>query len=302
MPGQRSKLRSHQSRPFNERRRRRVVLGYAAAITAAVSFLFVSSRLSFLPALSIETVEVYGADASITPAMETAAYGAIQGSYLGLFSKSNALIYPGSAVAAAVASLSPKVETVSVELSGMRSLAVSVSEKAPAAVVCADLPNWDENGALLPESGCYFADEDGLIFDQAPEDAGDLYNRYYVPGLSGSDRVIGLFATSTAEFKSLQGFMDSVKAAGIRTEAMLMEDGGEYELYAHNPPAVSTTSSEGSVVVIHFNDAAGLRTERDNLVLFWSSMTDKAKAAGAAPEWSDIKLQYPPNIDYTETK
>jgi hypothetical protein len=83
---------------------------------------------------------------------------------------------------------------------------------------------------------------------------------------------------------------------------VLMEDGGEYELYAHNPPAFSTTSSDQSTVVIHFNDAAGLGTERDDLILFWDTMVAKAGASGSMPEWSDIKLQYPPNIDYTETK
>jgi hypothetical protein len=235
--------------------------------------------------------------------METAAYGALQGSYLGLFSKSNAFIYPGSAVAAAVASSSPKVETVSIKLSGLHSLAISVSEKTPAALICTDLPNWDESGALSPEADCYFSDENGFVFDRAPVDAGTPYNRYYVPSLSGSDPVIGLFATSTAEFRSLQKFVDSVKAAGIETEAMLMKDNGEYELYAHNPPVASgSASSDQGIVVIHLSDAAGLGTERDNLILFWNTMVDKARASGTKAAWSDIKLQYPPNIDYTETK
>ena len=298
----RLKLRSRQSRPFSERRRRRTFLGFAAALVIIVSLLFIFSRLSFLPAFSIETVDVYGADATATAAMEAAAYGAIQGSYLGLFSKANAFIYPGEAVALAVASSSPKVDTVSVKLSGLHSLAVSVSEKTPAAVICADLPNWDESGALSPEAGCYFADLNGLIFDKAPADLTASYNRYYVPALSGSDPVIGLSATSTAGFKSLQGFVNGIKAADIRTEAVLMEDGGVYELYAYNPSVVSAASPGESIVVIHFNDAAGLGTERDNLILFWKTMVDKAKASGAKIGWTDIKLQYPPNIDYTETK
>ena len=311
----RKKLRPHQSRLFAERRKERLALGIGAAFIAAISWIFVISRVTALPYLSIESIHVYGADPELVPAIQNAAAAAIQGSYFGLFPRSDALIYPRGAVARAVASSSPQVSTVDVGRDSLNDMVISVSERPPAAAVCGDLPDFDAAGGLIFDDQCYLADERGLIFGAAPAmeagqpasaaSAGPL-DRYYVPDLPASP--IGTYATTTGEFVALQAFLASARSTGIVTEGVLMKDSGEYELYGDNPGApvalaapgasVATTSSPDDLVIIYFNDAAGLADEAADLSAFWIGMEKPADPATPHPAFISIDLRYGTNVFY----
>lgn len=287
---------ANQSKRFAEQRRRRLIIGCVAGPIALISIIFVLSRLSSLPFVTIENIQVYGADSDIVPSVDLAALGALKGSYLGIFSRSDALLYPRSAVAAAVKASSPRILSVSVDRAGLDGLVVSVSEKSPAAVICPELPDFDANGSLVIDNGeCYAADSSGLIFEKMPASAqAPQGERYYVPDLSGMP-VIGSYATSTAEFLSLQSFLEGARSAGITTEGLLFKDGGEYELYADNPPAALSAATSTPVAVVYMNDAAGLDTELSDLTAFWSHM---ASTDGARPSFESVDLRYGSNVFY----
>lgn len=301
-----SRLQSYsgQSSSFARKRRRRNIVGWTAGVLAVISWVFILSRLTFLSTFAIDTVNVYSARQDLVPAVQSVAYRELQGAYLGIFSKANSIIYPKRAITAAVASSSPRIDTVSIAREGRHGLNISISEKPAAGIVCPELPSFDEDAALIRGQGCYFADDDGLVFERVPESDTGTYNRYYAPTLPTDDTIIGRHATSTTRFKTLQIFIETAKGAGIVPEALLIKDGGEYELYIDNPlPGKTSTSSDHrGPIVIYMNDRVSLATELDNLVLFWSTMMDKARAKGTPLELSEIKLQYPPNVYYTEVK
>jgi cell division septal protein FtsQ len=287
-----SRIASHQSKKFTEKRHKRALTAAGLFILCAVSWAFALSRFSSLEYFSIESVRVYGADPDITLAVQSAANDAIQGSYLNMFSKSNSFIYSKKALTAAVVSASPRIISADVSRDGWQTLVVSVTEKTPAAIVCADLPDFDDNGALKSDDDCYAADASGLIFKKISADAAAAgppeIIRYYIPSLPDGSSVIGLYATSTAEFKALQSFMAGVKPVGIRPEAILMKDGGEYELYADSP-----------LIVVYLNDKASLPAELSDLTAFWSHMVALSAAAGGEPQsFEYIDLRYGSNVFY----
>jgi hypothetical protein len=96
-------------------------------------------------------------------------------------------------------------------------------------------------------------------------------------------------ATSTAEFKRLETLVHSVDVSGIHVHAMLVSGTGSYELYADNPDSPT-------LVVIEMDERADLTVERNNLVAFWNRMVADAHAAGKKIAWSEIRLQFPPNV------
>ncbi len=278
---------SRQSKPFAERRRRRAIIGTIAGVLAVASWLFSLSRLSFISALAIEDVEVYGVEADLAPVMRSAALEAMSGAYLGIFSKGNAFTYPEARIVAWVASSSPRVMNVSVRRSGLHKLVVSVSEKATAAIICADLPDLSD-GSLDRNENCYEADATGYVFKPVGgSPSADLF-RYYIPDLAGK-KLDGSFATSTEKFRTIFELLSSVKEAGIGVHGILLENGHDYELYADNPAG-------GSLVVITMNEDAGLEVQKENLIAYWNRMVALAKTKSVNLAWDEIKLQYPPNV------
>lgn len=264
-----------------------MIIGVVSGALAITSWLVTFSELSFLPALSITNIEVYGADPSLTPVMNAAASKAIDGTYLGIFSKANTLIYPRNAISKWIASSSPSVSNVNVGHSSLNTLSISVSEKTPDAIVCADLPDLSSN-SLSQSDKCYVTDSTGLIFRLRKESDQNTYNQYYIPDLAGKE-LLGTYATSTAKFRILQSLINNLKYAGINVQATLIKGGHDYELYADNP-------SGSSIVVIQMDDRVNLDVEKDNLIAFWSKVTGDARTKGTKLEWSEIKLQYPPNV------
>lgn len=284
---------SQQSASFERKQRRRKIVGYVAGAVSVAVWIFVFVRLSSITTLSINTISVYGAPQEITGAIQSAAYRTIEGDYAGLFSRANSLIYPKSEIVAAIGALSPAVDDVKVKLDGMNNLAISISEKIPAAVVCTGLPDLSDTDTPSNQD-CYLTDSKGLIF--APVGSADTksYNRYYIPDLPDR-KVAGMYATTTQGFRAIQNFVETLKSADIEVLSTLMADLGNFEVYAHNPDSYS-------VVVIHATDVAGLDKQAENLVLFWRRMVAESRAKKTHLEWDEIKLQYPPNVYYTEVK
>lgn len=291
-----SRLTAHQSKKFVERRQMRGLLVLSLVFISIVSWVFALSRLSMLDALTIRTIEVKGIDQSVAANLQAAALNAIQGDYLGIFSRSNALIYPHDAVADAVQASSPRIAAVKVSRNGVRGLSVTVSERDPAAVICANLPEFAADGLASGDpSPCYFADAEGYIYMAVAAASLDGHHRYYVPALGDSsssttDAVIGAHAASAGSFAALQGFYDRALESGIPVLSILIKDGGEYEMYA------GTSGSD--TAVIYFNDARPLAEELDNLIAFWKRMASEAQAGGKGMSFEYIDVRYGSNVFY----
>jgi len=275
-----------QSRSFAERKRRRTIIGVVALVVALGTWTYSLSRVSFLEFMQVSTIETYGDDMLAMP-MRAATLDALEGTYLGLFSRSNVFLYSKAAIAEAVASTSPRIENVAVTRSGLRGISVTVSEKAPEAVICAELPDVSDTDIPLGKR-CYLADADAFLYRIVDDPDATNYMRYYLPTLPEGN-LLGTQATSTTEFKRLVDLVSSVEKANIHVHAILVQGDGGYELYADNPDG-------DSIVVIQMNERANLAVERDNLVAFWNRMVADAHAAGKKAAWSEIKVQFPPNV------
>jgi hypothetical protein len=259
------------------------------------------SFLTRLNAFAITEIKVFGADADITGALQSAAEQAIAGDYLGIFSRSSTIIYPKNDIIAGIESASPRVLDVSVSRAGLHGLIISVSEKAPATIVCASLPDFEDNRLVFDDSSpCYLADDAGLIFEAMAADSAlsstpssapstaPTFDVYYAPDLPDSaspNGPVGSYATSTAEFVKLRSFYDGARTIGISPDGLLIKEGGEYELYA-------------STTVIYFNDAGSISKELDNLAAFWTNMTATARSNGKPVSFDYIDLRYGNSVVY----
>lgn len=298
----RTRLSKSQSKSFARTRRERRIWAAGLIVVVLLAWIFVLSRLSYLNAFSINNVQVYGADPDIVATLRSAALSELDGSYLKLFARADAALYPKTAIAAAIMAASPRINSVDIHHAGIHGLSVTVNERTPAAIVCNELPDFTSDPES--DSNCYFADSRGLIFESASTSASELPDRYYEPDLSAP---LGSYATSTAEFEGLQSFMRQAHEAGLEPMGMLFKDNGEYEFYVMNPSAISSsaghagevaTGTAPDIAVIYLNDAAGLPTELSDLTAFWNKEMSDGRAAGNLPRFESIDLRYGSNVFY----
>lgn len=270
----------------------------ALVIIGGGGFIYAGSLLSSWSRITISEITVSGMEEGEAVSVRAAALDSLQGSYLGLFSRASSFLYPRSVIKAEIRRDHPEVASVSVARDGLRTVAIDIVEKEPSALICVTYPDFNGSDLALNDPGtCYFADETGYIFKKAPSFSGTVYHTYYVPdlasGASSTDSVIGRYATTTVEFARVQDFYAGVKAAGITVDAVFARSDGEYELYARN--ITGTRETEISTVVIYFTTTMDTAEQLSNLVSFWNHM----KTTKPQPHFSDIKLQYPPNVYYT---
>ncbi len=294
---------SKQSEKFNVNKRRRNVGLAMLFFIGSISWGYDISRLSYASAFTISTIKVVGADSDITPHLMAVAYSSIEGDFYGLFPKSNALLYPKSSVLNALKKASPRIDSVAVGLDGFQGLKVTIKEKAPAAIVCASLPNV--GASQNDNSGnCYFSDDTGTLYMYAPSFSSDMYNCYFIPDLddnSTDQDDTGKSAVASTTFSVLQNFYEGVKKDNLDPSGILIKGGGEYELYIANPtsglPADANATSTDTAVV-YFNEQNGFDNELSNLIAFWAHMTDGARSKKQALNFDTIDLRYGSNVFY----
>lgn len=268
----------------------------ASILFLAAAFLYALYALSHWKALSIQSVEIYGADDDTRSSLQATALLALRGNHLGILSKSNVFLYPKAGIEREVRSASLAIDAVEVERKG-RSLSVSIREKAPSALICASLPDFSADN-----DACHFADGSGKIFKEAPTFSNGVYNRYFIPGLLQDEpqgSPIGMYAASTTKFTELQTFYDMVKDAGMRAEAILVTDDGGYELYVTDPDSASSGGNGDSrLIVIYLSDKRPLKEQAINLISFWNDAMESARISDTKPAFESIDVRYGSNVFY----
>ncbi len=285
-----SNRRTRQSASYLEQKRKKITWAIVIGIVIIVLAILGLSWLTRISMLKIDTVRIDGADQDITSTLQKAAESAISGTYFGLFSKSNAILYPRGAVARAVKEASGRIETVETHLNDLHQISITVTEKAPSAIVCPDFPNLDNTTSSA--GNCYFVDKTGYVYAQSPDVSGNIYHRYYVPtaNSTSSTGMIGIYATSSDEFVLLQSFYNQTEDAGLTVESMLIKEKGEYEMYILNP--------DKSIAIVYFNEGRPLKDELSNLLSFWSYMVSGSGATKPSPSFDYIDVRYGTNIFY----
>jgi hypothetical protein len=303
------RFEARQSQSFTKKKREHRVFFWAIVVLAVFSWMSVMSHLSYLRFFSISVIEITGVSQEIHPIVRAAANEAIQGDYFNLLSRSNILLYPEKGIIESIERSTPRVEEVKVERQGRNSLFITIREKEPSALVCANFPDFDEYHQLnLGNDACAFADSKGILYDTAPAISGTMYNRYYIPEIGDVSTTslerLGLTATTTAEFIALQGLYESLKAKKMEVKGILFKPAGEYEAYISNlrPKSVVEGGETVATAVIYFNSARPLNVQFDNLVLFWEHAIEDAKTKGRTPVYEYIDVRYGSNVFFREGK
>jgi cell division septal protein FtsQ len=211
-------------------------LGIFVVILVAVSFLASWKKINILD------VSVTGNKVIDTASLQALAQKELDGKYFWLIPKSNYLFYPKQTIKQNITDTYKRFTSVSVEIADSNVLNINVSERVGKYTWCGE----EFENISKEDQKCYFMDDSGYIFDEAPYFSGDVYFRFYGATTGDGERIDGSDYFKEA-FPNLVLFRDLAEDVGVKPVAMHVE-GNEVKMYLE-----SSTSDEPPVVQVKTN-------------------------------------------------
>lgn len=150
----------------------------------------------------------------------------MSGKYIYLFNKHNAFIYPHDDIYDGLLNKFPRIEKLSVSIKNVNTLEVKLKERSGSYLWCGEKVPLD-----IKDQGdnCYFINDDGYIFDNAPYVSGNLYFKYYLP-IDNPNKILGNMVMDSISFYEMIRLIDVIKGSGL-DPVMLSSDDDSWFIY-----------------------------------------------------------------------
>ena len=205
-----------------KKRRHRVFFNKVLIFLFGVLVIFLLLvYLSCLNKLNISEVEILGNKVLDTEKLNNAVEKQITGKYLWLFPKTNILIYPQNTIKNELQNEFKRIKDINLKIKNTKTLEVLLTEREAKYTWCGIIFSGVgiPQGSPIPEKkekNCYFMDEDGYIFDEAPYFSGEIYFKFY--GQVNSNPIGFYFFEQN--FKQLVAFRDILISIGLKPIAL----------------------------------------------------------------------------------
>ncbi|MBU0999140.1 hypothetical protein KKG24_02415 [Patescibacteria group bacterium] len=212
-------LNSPRLLELKRHRRRIILIKFFIFILGLIVFCILLLYLSNLDVLNISKVEILNKNTTDMEAIKKMAEEQIAGKYLGLFPKTNIFFYPKNAIKSKLQEKFKKLKNINLSIKNNKILEISSEERIAKYTWC---------GVVRPASytndqKCYFMDEDGYIFDEAPYFSGEVYFKFY--GIQSESYFF------KQNFKQLIIFKDILLKLGLKPVSLDITDIGDVEIF-----------------------------------------------------------------------
>lgn len=155
----------------------------------------------------------------------------ISGKYSYLFSKKNVFIYPKRKIYNNLMTNFTRIENLSINLIEFNTLKINITERKGTFLYCGkDIPENIEN---IGEN-CYFTNDDGFVFDQAPYFSGHVYFKYYMDLNYEGHNPLGAQILDKESFHRLNRFIDDIILLGLKPIYLKKENDNIIYLYLNH--------------------------------------------------------------------
>jgi cell division septal protein FtsQ len=232
--------------PESKIRARRKRLRFIIAGVAVAAVFLVTGLLawgSHAPFLKIERINITGAATLASSTIQSFVQKQITGNYLYIFAKDNILLYPKHALMNDLLSKYPVLKVADVHADDFHTVKVAVVERQPKALWCKS------------EGDCYFMDEDGTVYGEAPTFSAPVYQSYF--GKAGSK--LPAQYLSVDQFHTLSALVDAIaqKESPEQVESVKVDGVGD----------VRMNFTSGFTIIFPLSAATGDTFERYSLAL-----------------------------------
>ena len=196
------------------RRRVQLILSVIGFLSVLTSFTFFVRQEKFL----ITGVVIEGEDVIQKEELIRTTESLLKGDILWTIPRASIFLYPRRSIERRLAVEFPRLKSVNLTLDDTMKIIIAVDERTPFALYCAGAA-IPRDIALVPQTGgCFFLDEEGLIFASAPSFSGGVYFVYADD--NSVTNPLGRRFLSTESFKSLSKFVRDIETLGIHSVAL----------------------------------------------------------------------------------
>lgn len=217
-----SKRPQRKTKRENRRFKKKLFLQILLGIVLVVGFFYVMNH----EYLRVHSIKVDGQktliDTDIVEHVETY----LSQSIAGLIPRDNVLFLNTEKVSKIVQEAFPRINSLSVDLQKQDTLLITLGEKAAHSLWCIDKKYESEF-----DEECYFADETGLLYAQAPYFSGSTYLKLFIPEQEESTYINSRFLDILA-FEEYFDFISSLEQEGnLRIGSIYFRDFSDVDIY-----------------------------------------------------------------------
>lgn len=214
-----------------KKRRKKIFLKKLYYVLGASLLVLVAfALLSRIDKINISQVEISGNKIIDTEKIQAIVDQKLTGSYFKIFPRTNIFFYPKQDIVSGLASDLKRLKNINLSIRENKILQVSVEERKGLYVWCGASPETviaDET-----KSSCYFLDDSGFIFDQAPYFSGDIYFRFY-GAIDDMQNPAGQYFSQN-DFSRLVSLKEMLEELDIRPVALQEVGDGDVKIYLAN--------------------------------------------------------------------
>jgi hypothetical protein len=268
-----SQLSIHQQE-HRRKRRNWLLLRLGIILFFILAIFFGLVFLSRMQKFRITTVELSGEVLVVPDEVVFESGNFLSGYYIGLFPRNNFLIFPQSALQKFLKEKFKRIDTIQTKLSGFKKLEIIITERKQQALWCtspagsvspgSSPSDISSAGSAPPDSAssgslsekCYFLDDNGLIFSEAPNFSGDAYFKYY-GGVNGDSPIGQTYLSTSTVFQEVSSFVQSVRQTVVTPVSVLVGNDGQFtmflssggKIYFNQPDSLSKTADDLKVLL-----------------------------------------------------
>lgn len=142
----------------------------------------------------------------------------INGNYFWLFPRNSYFLYPHDKLEILLKERFQRIDTISVNSENFQTINVKVTERNLNALWC------DAPPEIVSSEKCYFMDNFGTIFAEAPNFSGDAYFKYYGLIATTSAPIGSQYIASTSKFREIGEFIVRAQKLSLHPVYLLATD------------------------------------------------------------------------------
>ena len=207
-------------------------VAYVLLVISAVYLvcIWASERPSFF----IDSVVVEGTHATSADSIKAAAIAKLVDKTLFHIKRNNRLLYPVAEMESDVYSLSPRIANVKTVFDTRTHVRIIITEYTPNFLYCMYSDSTTLETSTPPSDhqpkDCYFADEKGYVYAEAPEYIG--YPFVAIVASSSEEAVthaspVGMSVLSPEDYARIRLYIDDLSRVGLTTHSVTLLGGGD---------------------------------------------------------------------------
>jgi len=219
-------LNSPRLLELKKRRRRAKEKKVAIALVILVLFITGLTYLSRINKLNIKNINITGNKVIDSNEIKSIVETKLEGKYLGLFPRTNLFLYPKNKIKNELETSIKRLYGISLTISNLNDLNIEVAERQALFTWCGEKPP-DIFSSI--EERCYFLDDTGYIFDEAPFFSAGVYFKFYGSVGSYEEHPYGKYFYSDV-FKNLVLFIKTVEELKLKPETLFVDDKNDIQI------------------------------------------------------------------------